>query len=451
MNSSTITFLAWSKNHPPDHYAKWCRELYPWELFRQLDYDQLPIDVPQVLSVGGGQYVATLKHRTVTGDDRHHYSVHIHSVHSGKRQEWNQRSWDDSFHLVASPSGEFITLFTKKKDPSKVVFEKFVKSKFFDIQSIRSLPVSSLLFRALVSKAAHDRHTDLKRFERFQVESLRAISAHSDTTRHETYEPFLSRDRELWIICSFTEARAHRQALRLVGQTDKLAAVYCHPTFTRHHRCTHDAVRVLSLSEFLRELSPTIHRRYIQHARFLINHLRQDHGDLDKHSQSDSICRTIRRTEQDVLIRTSDVREAKAGLGMVVATTADVAYVCACANLLNAALNRRLRTYDGSLKLAKEVYSFKAIFGRAMDEIFRNRPAGVEVYAEQGGLLYVSVCGLQFSFHAIPESPTLRAYRRSRDNMPQAWSGKKLQPVASLVLRWARLLVLEEGRQDRDG
>lgn len=450
MKPSTITFAAWSKNHPPDHYAKWCRELYPWELFQRLGYDQLHIHVPQPLSVASGRYVATVKRHSVTNDGRSHYFVHIRSVHSGKGQEWHQRSWDDTFHLVASPLGEFITLFTKKKDPSKVLLEKFLKSRFHDIQSIRSLPVSSLLFRALVSTAAHDRYSDLRRFEHFPIDSSPVRSASSDLAHRETYEPFLSRNRELWIICSFTEARAHYQALRLVDQTDKLVAVFCHPTFTRHHRCTHDTVRVLSLSEFFQELSPAIHRRYVQHARFLINHLRQDHGNPDEDLQSGSICRMILKAERAMPIRTSDLREAKAGLGMVVTTTADAAYVCACANLLNAALNRRLRAYDGSLKLAKEVYSFKAIFGRAIDDILRNRPSGVQIYAEQGGLLYITVRGLQFSFHAIPESPALRAHRRSRSNEPQAWSGRRLQPVASLVLRWARLLVREEGGRESD-
>lgn len=135
---------------------------------------------------------------------------------------------------------------------------------------------------------------------------------------------------------------------------------------------------------------------------------------------------------------------------MIVTTTADAAYVCACANLLNAALNRRLRTYDDSVKLAKEVYSFKAIFGRTIDDMVKKPPPDVQVYVEQDALLYVSVRELQFSFHAIPRTPAIRAYRLSRNNVPQPWSGKRLQPVAPLVLRWARALLLEESLPNDD-
>ena len=38
---------------------------------------------------------------------------------------------------------------------------------------------------------------------------------------------------------------------------------------------------------------------------------------------------------------------------------ADAAYILACANLLNAALNKQLRLYRGSQELEKSVYFFK--------------------------------------------------------------------------------------------
>ena len=449
MDPSAITFSAWSNNHPRDHYAKWCRELYPWELFRGLDYDKIDLGVAQPLTVAGRRYFGTIKQRFVTEDGRNHYVIQVRSTFSSERQRWSQREWDDVFHLVSSSTGEFITIFTQKKDPSKTLLARFLKSRLTDLESVRSLPVSSMLFRALVSTAAHDRYDDLKRFERFQLDSSNVPYASLAPAGQDTYEPFLCRNRDLWITCSFTEEKAHRQALRLAGQTNRILAVFCHPTFTRHHRCTDETVSVLSLSEFLRSLSPAIHRRYIKHARFLINHLRRDFDESEEDLQSNSIRDLILKTEQAVPIRTSDLREAKAGLGMIVATVADAAYVCACANLLNAALNRRLRTYDGSLKLAKEVYSFKAILGRAIDDMSRNPPPDVHLYVEREALVYICVRGLQFSFHAIARTPAIRAYQQSQNNRPQAWSGKRLQPVAPLVLRWARSLLLEEGSVGR--
>ena len=152
-----------------------------------------------------------------------------------------------------------------------------------------------------------------------QLRAMPSISRHRLT--RNSYEPFLSRNRDLWIICSFTEEKAHRQALRLSGQTQRLLAVFCHPTFTRHHRCAHDTVSVASLSEFLRELSPAIHKRYVVHARFLINHLRQDSHGQEENLRSDSIRELVRKTERPLPIHTSDLREAKAGLGLIIATS----------------------------------------------------------------------------------------------------------------------------------
>jgi hypothetical protein len=205
------------------------------------------------------------------------------------------------------------------------------------------LPISSLLFRSLISYAAHDSYEGLQRFKSFPV--LPALverkTRQIQPLQQDTYEPFLSKAMDLWIISSFTEDKAHRQALRLTGQAKKLIAVFCHPTFTRHHRCVDQSSNVVSLSEFLRMLSP-------------------------------------------------------------------------------------------------------AIFGRAIEDIIWRPPPDVQVYVERGGLVYVSIRGLQFSFHAIPRTSVISAYECSKQNVPQAWAELRLQPVAPLVLKWARALLLEE-------
>ena len=112
----------------------------------------------------------------------------------------------------------------------------------------------------------------------------------------------------------------------------------------------------------------------------------------------------------------------------MVGSTADAAYVCACANLLNAALNKKLGTYDGSLRLAKEVYSFKAVLARAICGMVRDRLEDVEVHVEPTGPVYVAVRGVQFSFYAIPHLPDLAAYASSPMNRRQGWSGSGCSP-----------------------
>ena len=446
MKISTIDFDTWSKNHVQDHDAKWCRELYPWEVFQRIDYDLSAVNEQQTVIVANAAHTAIIEKFHVAENGRLNYLIRLGSIPSGKRQQWNQRTWNDLFHLVADPAGYFITLYTEKRDPSKVLLRKFLSSRFAEIEAVRSLPISSLLFRSLISYAAHDSHEGLQRFRSFPLVSSNVNRrAHQiQPLRRKTYEPFLSKDRELWIITSFTEERASREALRIDGQAKRLIAVFCHPTFTRHHRCGDQSCSVVSLSEFLRMLSPVIHRRYIQQARFLINHLRQEPNEHRKSLTSDAILSLIKTRKKPMPIHTSELREAKAGLGMIVTTAGDAAYVCACANLLNAALNQHLKTYSGSLKLAKEVYSFKAILGRAIEDIVWKLPPAVRVYVESDDLIYISVRGLQFSFHAIPRTSAIRSYECSEQNVPQAWTELRLQPVAPLVLKWARALLLEE-------
>jgi len=130
--------------------------------------------------------------------------------------------------------------------------------------------------------------------------------------------------------------------------------------------------------------------------------------------------------------------------GNVIATTGDAAYVLACGNLINAALNKQVKSYEGSQKLTKEVYSFKFVVGRAIEDIITIRPPDVSVYIEGKGLVYVNVLGIQFSFHALPRTPMLVGYQRSELNKPQEWSGLRLQPIAPLILRWAETVLLEE-------
>ncbi len=443
---SSLNFETWCLNHPDDHDAKWCRELYPWEVFERTDYDASAVGEPQTVTVAGNSYVITLQNRFNAENGRFNYLVHLRSAPSGRRQQWQLRAWDDLFHLVADPSGYFITLYTEKPDPSKKLLKQFMSGGLSTVESERTLPLSRLLFRSLISYAAQDSLGELARYQSYAVRdtAVRDRGGSIPPIHRDRYEPFLSDSRRLWIIDSFTEEKAHRHAIQLAGQSEALVMVYCHPTFTRHHRCQNPATSVVSLAEFLRMQSPEVHARYIEQARFLINHLRVDTDECDLTSSSEALTTLLKAGQQLVPIHTSDLREAKAGLGIIVRTTADAAYVCACGNLLNAAMNSKLNAYDGSLKLSKEVYSFKAILAKRIGDVIRSAQPDVRVYVEPGGAVYVTVRGVQFSYHAIPREGDIAEHARSNKNVRQEWSGLRLQPVAPLVLRWARALLREE-------
>ncbi|OVE78711.1 hypothetical protein BVY01_04615 [bacterium I07] len=404
------------------------------------------IQVEQKIVVANSIYKVVIEKKYAGDNGNINYLLHLKSTPSTKIQRWSQRSWDDLFIFVAAPSGYFITLYTKKDDPSKVLLKKFLKSRLSEIQAVRSLPLSGLLFRSLISYPANEIYGGLQRFLSFPIipPPVSYKKQQIKPLPNGTFEPFLSVNRDLWISYSFTEEKAHRLAFRVAGQAKRLIIVYCHPTFTRHHRCDTESVNVVSLSEYLGLLSPEIHRQYINQTRFLINHMQLEPDEVRRTPDKGNIISNIENQEEIIPIRTSELREAKAGLGILVTSTWHVAYVCACANLINAALNKKIDNYQGSQRLSKEVYSFKSIFARVVDDIILNKPPDVQLYVQQNGPVYIRVGGLQFSFHGIPRTSTISAFEISDQNIPQTWTGLRLQPVAPLVLKWARVKLQED-------
>lgn len=447
MDKLSINFEAWCRNHEEDHIAKWCRELYPWEVFQRIEYEEELLGNEQMITAGDSTFKAIVQSRYNGSNGRINYKIHLTYIPETRLSAWLQRSWDDLFHLVCEPNGMFITLYTEKKDPSQLLVRRFFNSQFTEVHAQRSLPVSGLLFRSIISEVAHRYLPNIERYKSFSV--LKPFDIERLGSYHlqgNTYEPFLSNGRDTWISFSFTEEKAHRLALRLRGQAGRIIVVYCHPTFSKHHRISEEGISVVSLTQFLRLFGPEALRRYIDPARFLINHicLSSDIFSREHRLDSKTAMEQLYSQTNPVEIKTADLREAKAGLCIMVKTAADAAYVCACANLLNAAMNRSLNVYRGSVVLTKNVYSFKEVLGRAIEEIILSRPDGVKVFVGTDDLIYIKVCGLQFSFHAIPRTGTISHFQRSNDNIPQKWDEKRLQPVAPLVLRWARCLVHEQ-------
>jgi hypothetical protein len=171
-------------------------------------------------------------------------------------------------------------------------------------------------------------------------------------------------------------------------------------------------------------------------ARFLANNLVYDGATAPTTSPERLQSKIVASQGHRQGILTSQLREAKVGLGLCVETIGDCAYFFACANLINAALNQKLGLYEGRQKLAKEVYSFKAVVVRVLEQLLESPIPGCSLFFGADGITYVDVLGVQFSFHAIPRSPRIAKFAVSHQNVPQEWSGVRLQPVAPLVLEW---------------
>lgn len=445
MNIKGITFETWCQNHTETHDAKWCRELYPWPVFASLEYGSEYTGKPQEVRFQGLRYVARLVNAFIGKNGRLNYLIRLRTEPLTRKAEWEERQWDDLFHLVASPDGHFITLYTEERDPSKVILASFMRGDFSDVEAIRSKPVSAMLFRSLVSYRAEELFGPLEHHRTFdwQPGGVRTLPDHPQFAGHPiSLAPLRSRGRELWITHAFREDKAHRFAFYNAAQCQHLLVVYCLPTFSKHHRCAYPDTQVLPLLSFVQSSSrgPS---QFLPHVRVLMNHLRYSQVPR-KCEPSDQLLARIRQYDGPPMeIVTSYLREAKAGLDMDVTNSGEAAYFFACANLLNAALTHRYGRSVEVDRLAKEVYSFKERVGHVIGQLIENPRDGVSIYVAQDGLTYVEVSGVQFSFHAVPRTPTVIAYMSSSQNIPQDWSGRRLQPIAPLVLDWGRARMVD--------
>jgi len=427
MQVISINFETWLQNHnKKKDEVKWFREVYPWGVFQKLSYNTSEIGISQSIKTSEGIYAATvLRREPGNTKERVVYIIHLLSDPKSKNEEWQQRKWDHVFWLITEKNGRFVTLYAKGTDPSETLVKHFFNSRFSEVESVRSLSLSSLLFRSLVSYIAYDSSDGIERYKSF-----------------DDYEPFLSTGKELWINCIFTEEKAHRLGLRIADNAKQHIIVYCHPTLSKHQRCKQNNVRIVSLSAFLDLQSDDVLERYIDQVRFLINHLNLE-GESSEPISLEAIRQKAKQRENSKLcddIHTSHVREAKGGIDISSPKTPEqVAYVCACANLLNASLNRNRKSYIGSLRLDNKVYKFKEDFSQTIDSLIQHPVQGVEIYIDsQEDYTRIKVLGLQFSFKHIKRTEATRKYLNSSDNKPQEFSGFRLQLVAPIVLSWAR-------------
>ena len=60
MRITNVNFETWCKNHSRDHDAKWCRILYPWEVFSLIDYDKHNIGITQLIRSNRLEYTALI-------------------------------------------------------------------------------------------------------------------------------------------------------------------------------------------------------------------------------------------------------------------------------------------------------------------------------------------------------------------------------------------------------
>lgn len=439
MRIKNLTFERWKMNHSLDHNDKWCRELYPFHVFSFIDFDECMLNSKQKIEFNRLLYYVTIRKIELQNNGRYRTTFDISTIPNSKTQEWKNRKWDATFQIVYTETFDFITVFTKKEDPSKDYVVRFMKGNFDKISRNRSLPISELFFRTLILQLAEESFLGGKHNVLFKYipKGVRELEEHPQFKHKDlAFTPIYSIERNLWICYSFTEEKAHRLAYYIANQCRKLMVVYCNPTYTAHHRCNYESTCIISLYEFSNIISSEVKMRYENQIRFLQNH-------LNKTEQYDinELLEEIDNPKIDYYdIQKSDLMEALGVMKIIPCDDQDFFHSLVAINLINAFLSKQRNNKTLGSKeanLFKKMYFFKTYLSQILTDRVKNKNFSVPIYINRD-LIIIEIMGFQFSFHNVPINKTLSDYEKSEYNKKIIWCGKKLQPVAPLLLKYSR-------------
>lgn len=440
MKLKNLNFDQWLKNHSPDHNDKWFRELYPFNVFKLIEFDNTFIDKEQQLDFNGILYYVTLTKIELQDNGRYRTSFDISTFTKSKTQEWKQRKWNTTFQIVYSQKFDFITIFAQKEDPSKDYVVRFMKGKFEKINNEKSIPVSELLIRTLILYIVEEAYPGGRHNQEFEYtrKGINDTPEHSHFQRKNInhFTPIYSIGRDLWVCYSFTEEKAHRIAFYNANQCHKLIVVYCNPTYTRHHRCKYQSTEIISIYELSEKVSSEVRKRYETQIRFLQNHL-----NLPESIDIEDLLSEINEPQKEEYeMQKSDLMEAFGTMKMLPKNENDFFHSLCCINLINAFLSRQRQgkqQLGKDNKLYRNMYSFKTYLSVILTQRIKVKNFSAPIYIDKN-LIIIEINGFQFSFHNIPLNEALDAFSKSSDNKIIEWKGKRLQPIAPLLLKYSR-------------
>lgn len=442
MKIHNVTFDTWLKNHDSNHKDKWYRELYPFNVIQNIDFSDEKLEKEQVVYFNRIKYYIIIKNIELQDNDRYRTTFEISTQPQSKDQQWKNRKWDNIFQIVYSQDYEFITVFTKKEDPSKDIVEKFMKGNFEKITENRSIPISELLIRTLILHLAEETFENGKHRQDFKLikEGVRKLESHPDfklNNYNSSFAPIYSVDRKIWICYSFNEDKAHRLGFLFSNQCEKLYVIYCNPTYTKHHRCSYEDTYIISLFDFSNISILKVNTKYEKHIRFIQNHLNKP-----ENLKPEELLKEIQNPKLEWYeIKKSEFMEAYAFLKVMPKDNNDFFHSLCCFNLINSFLSEKLESNikKKEKQKFKDMYYFKTYLADIITKRIENSDYSVPMYLTKE-LLFIELFDFQFSFHSIPLNSTLKNFRKSEFNNEIIWSGKRLQPIAPLLLNYSRAL-----------
>jgi hypothetical protein len=440
MKINNLEFQTWCKNHSETHDTKWCREVYPWIVFKEIDFEIEMINKSQRISFNFGDYDVTLLSIELQSNGRYKATFHLKSIFNEQEADWEYRKWDTIFQIVYSQEGEFITIFTKKEDPSKELVSKFMKAKFDDITKMKSRPISELLFKSLISYIVEMTYPDSLYLKKFNVNPEVEPKNKLFHIKSKYIYPLFSMGKTHWLFSSFSEEKAHRIGLWLSEQCEKITIVFCNPTYTRHHRCNNKNVEIISLFELFSKISHGIREQFEKQIIFLQNHL-----NLPEYIPSEVLYNEISIPKHaEYEIKKTELLEALSIMKIPITNKYEAFYFFAGMNLVNAWLSRKRKFVIDSKyeRLLKDMYSFKMYVKERIIEVISSGMDGIKI-SIQNNLVLIELFDFHISFHSIPindktENTILLHFINSPENRYIEWNEKRLQPIAPLIFSLAR-------------
>lgn len=431
-------FETWAFNHSPEHKDRIYRELYPYSVFQRINFSENFLNKKQTIEFNKVKYFVEVLKIELQENEKYRTTFSLKTILKSTKHNWENRCWNEMFQIVYTTSNDFITVFTKNEDSSKDLLKRYFKGNFQKIYANRSKPLSDLLFRTLVLNLSEDLFGDGDLYYEFELKDTQVVNNEEHyqfKNKKSKYSPLFSKGTELWVCHSFDEEKAHRIGFYLGNNTKKLYVIYCNPTYTRHHRCTYQNVEILSLFEFAFKHSKNVFNNYDQQIRLLQNHLNEQ----VLYSESDLLKEIENPIEEKYEIYKSELMESLGIMKIAPKKTDDLFLYLSAMNLLNAWINRQKQTKTKKKKLFRDMYFFKTYLSNTISEMLNNEKLLAKIYLEPN-LAMIEINNFQFSFHHVPLSDKMKEFLNSDKNIEIIWSGKRLQPIAPLLFRYARQL-----------
>jgi hypothetical protein len=463
MKLGNLSFKTWLHNHPEKHKAVYCRELYPWDVFLQISFDQSQVQKSQNLYINGALISCVI--RSIKLQDNRRYRADFRLQKHSEGPDINSvlgHSSPKEFSIIYTKQGFFITAFARGQDPYETIVANFMEGKFHDIPQTEAREITDLLAKSLVSFASEALYPECKYYREhpFLVNTIRSQHPlHPSISRtFSTVSPMFSDDRRFWLVYALNEEIAHRSGIIYSPHCERLLVVYLNPQLSKHHKCNMKRTEIISFHEFIAKLSPEIRAKYDKQIRFLQTGLLQPPTYDTKALEEE-----IRNPKKEVYeISPFELREALSIMKIDITNKYDAFYVMAGFNLITAYVNRIKddKQIRKELNLFGELFLYKQYLAAGIAKIILNGVEGADIYIDRinnKNLVYVRLFGYQISFHYVQQKEILVEYTRSDEvptfkkgdflheyaasdrNIPQEWSGIRLQPVAPLLFNLARI------------